>query len=118
MSHSGNSLLPGAAMKGTWQFAVLLVSIPAAALQAPGNQPTAERAWSELMKSMDQMHTRMATVERSGDSDIDFARLMLPHHQAAIGMARTELVYGKDPQMRRLAQEIVTDQQSERCSSG
>jgi uncharacterized protein (DUF305 family) len=39
--------------------------------------------------------------------------LMLPHHQAAIDMAKTELLYGKDPQMRRLAQEIITDQQSE-----
>jgi uncharacterized protein (DUF305 family) len=39
--------------------------------------------------------------------------LMLPHHQAAIDMAKTQLLYGKDPQMRRLAQEIITDQQSE-----
>jgi uncharacterized protein (DUF305 family) len=38
---------------------------------------------------------------------------MLPHHQAAIDMARTQLLYGKDPQMRRLAQEIITDQQLE-----
>jgi len=38
---------------------------------------------------------------------------MLPHHQAAIDMAKTQLLYGKDPQMRRLAQEIITDQQSE-----
>ena len=55
----------------------------------------------------------MAAVEPSGDSDVDFVRLMLPHHQAAIDMARTQLMYGKDPQMRRLAQEIITDQQSE-----
>jgi uncharacterized protein (DUF305 family) len=38
---------------------------------------------------------------------------MLPHHQAAIDMARVELTQGKDPQMRRLAQEIIVDQQSE-----
>jgi uncharacterized protein (DUF305 family) len=38
---------------------------------------------------------------------------MLPHHQAAIDMAKTQLLYGKDPQMRRLAQEIITDQQLE-----
>ena len=55
----------------------------------------------------------MASVEPSGDGDTDFVRLMLPHHQAAIDMARTQLMYGKDPQMRRLAQEIITDQQSE-----
>jgi uncharacterized protein (DUF305 family) len=65
------------------------------------------------MASMRQMHAAMAAVQPSGGSDADFVRLMLPHHQAALEMARTQLVYGKDPQMRRLAQEIITDQQSE-----
>jgi uncharacterized protein (DUF305 family) len=38
---------------------------------------------------------------------------MLPHHQAALDMAKAELMYGQDPQMRRLAQEIITEQESE-----
>ena len=62
---------------------------------------------------MDKMHMAMGAIERSGNSDVDFVKLMLPHHQAAIDMAKTQLLYGKDPQMRRLAQEIITDQQSE-----
>lgn len=70
-------------------------------------------AWSELMRSMVTMHTAMASVASSGDSDVDFVKLMLPHHQAAIDMAKAQLIYGKDPQMRALAQEIITDQQSE-----
>lgn len=70
-------------------------------------------AWSGLLGSMEQMHAAMMSVKPSGDSDLDFVRLMLPHHQAAIDMAKTQLLYGKDPQMRRLAQEIITDQQSE-----
>jgi len=69
--------------------------------------------WSELIASMDKMHMAMGAVVRSGNSDVDFVRLMLPHHQAAIDMAKTQLLYGKDPQMRRLAQEIITDQQLE-----
>ena len=69
--------------------------------------------WTDLMASMDKMHVAMASIKQSGDSDIDFVRLMLPHHQAAIDMAKAELLYGKNPQMRRLAQEIITDQQSE-----
>jgi uncharacterized protein (DUF305 family) len=77
------------------------------------SQLTANPDWSELAASMDKMHMAMQAVARSGNSDIDFVRLMLPHHQAAIDMAKTELLYGKDPQMRRLAQEIITDQQSE-----
>jgi uncharacterized protein (DUF305 family) len=62
---------------------------------------------------MDKMHMAMSAVAGSGNSDVDFVRLMLPHHQAAIDMAKTQLLYGKDPQIRRLAQEIITDQQLE-----
>jgi uncharacterized protein (DUF305 family) len=76
-------------------------------------QSPADVNWSELIASMDKMHMAMEAIKRSGNSDVDFVRLMLPHHQAAIDMAKTQLLYGKDPQMRRLAQEIITDQQSE-----
>jgi uncharacterized protein (DUF305 family) len=69
--------------------------------------------WSGLTASMETMHDAMAEIEPSGVADVDFVRLMLPHHQAAIDMAKTQLLYGKDPQMRRMAQEIITDQQSE-----
>lgn len=58
-------------------------------------------------------HGDMAAVVISGDPDRDFATMMLPHHQGAIDMARTELLHGKDPMLRRLAQEIIADQQSE-----
>jgi uncharacterized protein (DUF305 family) len=80
---------------------------------AQDSRLTANPDWSELIASMDKMHMAMGGVARSGDSDVDFVRLMLPHHQAAIDMAKTQLLYGKDPQMRRLAQEIITDQQLE-----
>jgi hypothetical protein len=80
---------------------------------APSSQPNADPNWSELVASMDKMHMAMEAVEYSGNSDVDFVRLMLPHHQAAVDMAKTQLLHGKDPQMRRLAQEIITDQQLE-----
>jgi uncharacterized protein (DUF305 family) len=73
----------------------------------------ADPDWSKLMASMDKMHTAMSTIERSGNGDVDFVKLMLPHHQAAVDMAATQLLYGKDPQMRALAQKILSDQQSE-----
>jgi len=91
----------------------LLRSVAHAETHAHGSQPTADLDWSELIASMDKMHVAMGAVERSGNADVDFVRLMLPHHQAAIDMAKTQLLYGKDAQMRRLAQEIITDQQSE-----
>jgi hypothetical protein len=80
---------------------------------ADNSQPAADPDWSELVASMDKMHMAMGAIKRSGNADVDFVRLMLPHHQAAIDMAKTQLLYGKDPQMRRLAQEIITDQQLE-----
>jgi Domain of unknown function (DUF305) len=80
---------------------------------ANNSQPTTDPDWSELIASMDKMHMAMQAVARSGNSDINFVRLMLPHHQAAIDMAKTQLLYGRDTQMRRLAQEIITDQQLE-----
>lgn len=105
---------------GIWQLAILLALLPAIGKAAwrqdsgaQGHMAMAEPDWSELMTSMDKMNVAMASVARSGDSDVDFVNLMLPHHQAAIEMGKAQLLYGKDPQMRRLAQEIITDQQSE-----
>lgn len=66
-----------------------------------------------LRQTMEDMHRQMYMVSSSGDVDEDFARLMLPHHQAAIEMAKVELLCGKDPANRRLAQEIIVEQQSE-----
>ena len=72
-----------------------------------------DSGWTELNAGMEKMQAAMATLESSGKNDVDFVKLMLPHHQAAIDMAKVELKFGADPQMRRLAQEIITDQQSE-----
>jgi uncharacterized protein (DUF305 family) len=100
-------------------LAILLVltsTVPMPARQGPTlgqAEQDAGAAWAELGQGMEKMHAAMRSIKPSGNSDVNFARLMLPHHQAAIDMAKTELVYGKDPQMRRLAQEIITDQQSE-----
>ena len=104
-----------------WRAPILLVSCALAApsLQhrspepAPTPEATADRAWTELTSSMERMHSAMSGVAPSGDADVDFVRLMLPHHQAAIDMAKTELLAGKSPTLRRLAQEIIADQQSE-----
>ena len=70
-------------------------------------------SWPELIASMEKMHVAMGSAKSSGSSDADFVALMVPHHQAAIEMAKAELLNGKDPQMRRVAQEIIIDQQSE-----
>jgi uncharacterized protein (DUF305 family) len=52
-------------------------------------------------------------VASHGDADADFAAIMIPHHEGAIAMARSELKFGTNPQLRRLAQEIIITQQQE-----
>jgi uncharacterized protein (DUF305 family) len=57
---------------------------------------------------MDGMH-----VKTTGKPDEDFARMMIPHHQGAIDMAKVELQYGTDPELRQLATDIVAAQDKE-----
>ena len=61
------------------------------------------------------MKTMMSgmTIHPSGDVDADFAAMMIPHHQGAIDMAKAELQYGTNEQLRRIAQEIIVEQQQE-----
>ena len=47
------------------------------------------------------------------DADADFVGMMIPHHQGAIDMARYELANGKDPAMRRMAQNVIAAQEKE-----
>jgi uncharacterized protein (DUF305 family) len=68
----------------------------------------------ELMANVDEvMHHGMANAKRNGNPDHDFASAMIPHHQGAVDMAKVELLYGKDPVLRRMAQEIIVSQQQE-----
>lgn len=66
-----------------------------------------------INESMGRMDRQMTSAPMNGNVDHDFASMMIPHHRGAIDMAKAELLYGKDPVMRRLAQEILVDQQSE-----
>jgi len=107
-------------MRTTWRVSVFLTAVPIVTLGAWQHNPASHRrmaadvpGWAELTAPMHRMQAAMASVKPSGTSDVDFVRLMLPHHQGAIDMAKAELLNGHDPQMRRLAQEIITDQQSE-----
>ncbi|QTF10905.1 DUF305 domain-containing protein [Brenneria izadpanahii] len=65
------------------------------------------------MQGMDQMHAQMQEGILSSDPDVAFAKGMIAHHQGAIDMAKTELQYGKDPELRKLAEAIIKAQQPE-----
>jgi uncharacterized protein (DUF305 family) len=64
------------------------------------------------MQGMDRMMKDMM-VPYTGDADVDFVRGMIPHHQGAIDMAKVVLAHGKDPAIRKLAEEIVKAQEGE-----
>ena len=91
--------------------AVLLISVAAASEVGPLTEP--ERSF--LASTQASMRTMMAGMERTprGDVDQDFIGQMIPHHQGAIDMAKAELRYGHNEQLRRIAQEIIVEQQAE-----
>ena len=94
LAMSGPSLLPGLAV----------------AQQNAGSDeaPFLRENDAAMAKMMDDM-----SVKPTGDVDRDFVAMMEPHHQGAIDMAQAELRYGHNEQLRRIAQEIVVEQQQE-----
>jgi hypothetical protein len=64
-----------------------------------------EAAMNKMMSAMEAKPT--------GDIDRDFVAMMAPHHQGANDMAVLELRYGKNEQLRRIAQEIIVSQMQE-----
>jgi uncharacterized protein (DUF305 family) len=101
--------------------AALAASLPAAAEDAnmdhtkmggmkmdSGASP-ADAGYSRAMEDMDQTMRQPMT----GDADVDFVVMMLPHHQGAVDMAKAALQYAKDPFVRQLSQDIIKSQEIE-----
>ena len=69
----------------------------------------ATRAYREINA---RMHKEM-DVAFSNDVDIDFVRGMIPHHLGAVEMAKIALAHSQDPEIRKLAEEVVRAQEAE-----
>lgn len=103
--------------------AFLLASIFAAAALAEGghhhqghDMPKAKPADTDATKAFRaadaEMHRDMA-ITYSNNVDVDFVRGMIPHHRGAVAMARVALAHSKDPEIRRLAEDIIKAQDRE-----
>ncbi len=86
-----------------------LTTVAAAAPMAMSDDPADAAFHSAMDGMMAGMHQAMPT----GDNDTDFAQMMLPHHRAAVDMAKAELQYGKDPELKTLAASVVAAQDQE-----
>ncbi|MGO4452115.1 DUF305 domain-containing protein [Phyllobacterium sp. TAF24] len=81
----------------------------AMAMQPTGDQGPSSKAFAEANA---KMHKDMA-IKFTGEADKDFVRGMIAHHQGAIDMAKVELKYGKDEEIRKLATDIIAAQEGE-----
>ncbi len=66
-----------------------------------------------MMTSMNTMMNKMSGMKMTGDFDMDFATMMIDHHQGAIDMSEEELKTGRDAAMKSMAQNIITAQKEE-----
>jgi uncharacterized protein (DUF305 family) len=83
----------------------------------PGKTGTAPatdgKGSSQAFKTANDRMMQKMNAPLTGDWDWDFVAKMIPHHQGAIDIARVELKYGKDPELKKLAQDIIAAQQKE-----
>src|SRR5262245_60723022 len=68
--------------------------------------------YSEMRRVNARMHAGME-IAPGGNTDRDFARMMIAHHQGAVDMALVQLKYGRDERLKRLAQSIIVEQGQE-----
>jgi len=91
----------------------LLLALATRADASRMTMPGVDTADQAMMRDMQRMQQTMRDAPTTGDPDHDFVAMMLPHHQGAVDMAEVELRFGRDPQMRRLARDIIAAQQRE-----
>lgn len=79
----------------------------------PAMSAQGDHASMPMHATMKNMQKNMETMKMTGNVDMDFAMMMVTHHQGAIEMAEAELKNGKDPRMLKAAKKIILEQKKE-----
>ena len=72
-----------------------------------------DQAHQDLALGMDETNAQMMEGIKADDIDVAFVCAMIPHHQAAINMARAELAHGDSDWAKQMAQKVIDAQQKE-----
>jgi uncharacterized protein (DUF305 family) len=68
---------------------------------------------SAMAKTMNQMMEHLPAAKSLSDTDRAFAAVMLPHHQAAVDMAKVVLRFSKNEHILAFAKQLISNQQVE-----
>lgn len=82
----------------------------AAGASAAASPAAQTRFEADMSAGMARMMSDMHGLGYTGNPDRDFLAMMIPHHEAAVDMARLLLIHGRDPLVRQLAEEIIASQ--------
>jgi uncharacterized protein (DUF305 family) len=88
-------------------------SMPGMDMSADADTGSDTGASTQAYKDADQKMMQDMSAAYTGDADKDFVAHMIPHHKGAVEMAQVELKYGKDPELKRLARNIIKAQHEE-----
>jgi uncharacterized protein (DUF305 family) len=66
-----------------------------------------------LMDNMKKSGKQADLQVINGDTDHDFAILMIGHHQSAVENSRLELIHGQEQRMKTMATQIIDEQMKE-----